>query len=430
MRYVKKIYDSVHGFIYFSDREKDLIDSSVFQRLHYLRQLGVAYLVYPGATHSRFQHSLGVMHIATQIFDQILATYEHPIDEDLAAYFRQVVRLAALCHDLGHLPFSHTAEDVVLGNDGHEKWTLALIQSSFLEPIWKKITKDFPGTHVQDDVAKIALGEKKWKLLQNFGKATTFSSWDHLLSQVVAGDFFGADRIDYLVRDARCTGVSHGLFDYQQLIAMLHVLPYGEEGRLTLGIEENGIESCESLLLSRHFMHKRVYQYPSVKAYSFHMARFLSYFCKEHKILSSVESYLSYTDNEVLTDLRKALFQPEHPRHDDALALLSKKHRYASFPIVGEIDLQDLEKIKKDFSVSSEDFVVFALEQHKKEGLSRSFPVLSRRGSIEDAENYFSISVPSSAIHWIYVSEKYPEVMKALWDKYPSERRRQVHAKT
>ena len=68
MHYFKRIYDSVHGFIYFSSLERDLIDSYAFQRLHYLHQVGVAYLVYPGATHTRFEHSLGTMHLATQIF--------------------------------------------------------------------------------------------------------------------------------------------------------------------------------------------------------------------------------------------------------------------------------------------------------------------------------------------------------------------------
>src|SRR5476651_2062324 len=92
----KKIYDSVHGFISFDEFEKELIDSLPFQRLHYIHQLGIAYLVYPGATHTRFEHSLGVMELASQIFDRIASKHEIP----QADYWRQVLRLAALCHDL------------------------------------------------------------------------------------------------------------------------------------------------------------------------------------------------------------------------------------------------------------------------------------------------------------------------------------------
>ena len=117
-----KIYDSVHGFIHFNEIESALIDTEVFQRLHYIHQLGISYMIYPGATHTRFEHSLGTMHIATQIFDQI--------SED--PYWRQIVRLAALCHDLGHLPFSHVAEEVLLGAKGHEEWTLKIIESPYL----------------------------------------------------------------------------------------------------------------------------------------------------------------------------------------------------------------------------------------------------------------------------------------------------------
>lgn len=417
MHYFKRIYDPVHGFIYFSSLERELIDSSAFQRLHYLHQMGVAYLVYPGATHTRFEHSLGVMHVATQIFDQIMRKYEEPLDSSFLAYWRQVVRFAALCHDLGHLPFSHTAESVLLQEGGHEKWTLNLIESSFLSSIWDRFQKDFPQENVIEDVIKISLGEKKFAEVR---PKQTFTSWQNVLSQLITGDFFGADRIDYLLRDSRSTGVSYGLFDYQQLIETLRILPSGhQKENLTLGIEEDGVESCEALLLARHFMHRRVYQYPSVKAYSFHMARFIKLFSQKHQMLSSLSNYLSYTDNEVLAELRSAFFNSSHPGHEDALAILAKKHRYAAFELSGPISSKDMEEWKKHVQLPETD--VFFVEEIKEPSFI-SFPVLSRSLKIVDAKSCFSISIPTYSSTWIYVSPQYRECIEELLEKHPLEK--------
>src|ERR1700722_17529447 len=124
--YTKKIYDAVHGFIRFNSIERNLIDILAFQRLHHIRQLGITFLVYPGATHTRFEHSLGTMEVATRIFDHLLEKQMKLPDVD---YWKQIVRFAALCHDLGHLPFSHDAESTLLGDMGHEQWTIRIIQS-------------------------------------------------------------------------------------------------------------------------------------------------------------------------------------------------------------------------------------------------------------------------------------------------------------
>ena len=110
----KKIYDPIHGFIRFDEFEKALIDTLPFQRLHNIHQLGISYLVYPGATHSRFEHSLGVMELSTQILKRIIETARVDLLDFIPRknsseyiYWKKVLRLAALCHDLGHLPFSH-----------------------------------------------------------------------------------------------------------------------------------------------------------------------------------------------------------------------------------------------------------------------------------------------------------------------------------
>ena len=198
--YTKKIYDAVHGFIRFNALERDLIDSIAFQRLHHIRQLGIAFLVYPGATHTRFEHSLGTMEVATRIFDHLLSKQMELTEPE---YWKQIVRLAALCHDLGHLPFSHDAESAISGKGGsramdgpdHSKRTIA----AGLE----RPSAQYPHRLISQDVARIAVGEKKWK---EMGWDAPFSSWEKILSEIITADFFGADRIDYLLRGCQMHG--------------------------------------------------------------------------------------------------------------------------------------------------------------------------------------------------------------------------------
>jgi len=296
MRYAKKVFDPLHGFIHLSESEEALLKTAPLDRLRYIHQLGLTYLVYPGATHKRFEHSLGVMHLSSLIYDGILKNI--PVKEDFD-YWRRTLRFAALVHDVGHLPFSHAAEEALLGVKGHEEWTKKIVESSYLKGIWE-------GEGMARDILKLATGE---------GIETP---WERMLCEIITGDFFGADRIDYLLRDARCTGVSYGLLDYHQLIEMIRVLP-GEE--LRLGIEENGLESCEALLLARHFMHRRVYSYHSVKAYNHHLASFM----RRRYRFDSVEAFVSLADHHVLTDLFAAKDDP------DALAILGGGER-VKFP--------------------------------------------------------------------------------------------------
>lgn len=319
----KKVYDAVHGFIRFNSLEKLVIDSEPFQRLHGIHQLGIAYLVYPGATHTRFEHSLGTMHLATQIFERLCAK-GFLVDD--ALYWEQIVRFAALCHDMGHLPFSHDAEHELLGPASHEGWTLKVIDH--LQPIWDQVSEYFPGRNIAEDIIKMAIGEKKLSL--------SFLPIERVLSQIVTGDFFGADRIDYLLRDAQCTGVSHGLFDYLQLIEMLCVAEF--QGRLEMCIEENGVESCEALLLARHFMHKRVYGYPSVKIYKYHLASFMTAFFEETHYLDNLEDYLSLTDHEIIAAFRKAAKNSQEKGHEAALCLIDRKKRFRTFSIPNDLD--------------------------------------------------------------------------------------------
>lgn len=410
----KKVFDSVHGFIPFDEYEKELIDSLPFQRLHYIHQMGCAYLVYPGATHTRFEHSLGVMAVATLMFEKICKSIRPDVFHFVPRkgsgeylYWRRVLRLAALCHDLGHLPFSHVAEKDLLPEKGHEEWTIRIMESPQLAPVWDRLRKapayheDLINRNIVEDIQKVAVGEAHWD-------RDPFTPWERIVSEIITGSFFGADRIDYLLRDAKSTGVGYGLFDYHQLIETLRVLPVPEEGSeaFELGIDENGLESCEALLLARHFMHRRVYQYSSVKAYNFHLRRFLS---EVYGNLgrASVQEYLDVSDTDVITALSKAAKDPRSAGHEDARCVIFRQHRFRAIQLPASITASQLEAFR-----AREGLKKGEMEWEFPEacsGPAMTFPVSRRHVTICRAHecSELLLKMPETAMNWVYISPKH-----------------------
>ncbi len=424
----KKIYDSVHGFIHFDDCEKLVIGSFPFQRLHYIHQLGIAYLVYPGATHTRFEHSLGVMELASRVFHNVCKTARpdvFPLVPRTGSpeyfYWRKVLRMAALCHDLGHLPFSHVAEKDLLGEEGHEAWTYKIIQSKYLAPVWENILElsglhqDFPDRNVCEDITKMAIGEKKWHEMTG----ASFTFWERVISAIITGDFFGADRIDYLLRDSKSTGVAYGLFDYQQLIEMIRILPSVENGaELALGINENGLESCEALLLARHFMHRRVYQYASVKAYNFHLRRFMKNVYPPKK-WRTVEEFLRLNDAEVITELHVAAEDPKHIGHEDAKCIIYRKDRFRALPLSFMIPEDELKSIQAKVKVPKGK-MEWEIKKASPLQDSLSFPVSRSHLMVEKAKECSELlcKVTSSSQSWVYISSDYEVAVAQALDKW------------
>jgi uncharacterized protein len=166
MKHTHELRDPIHTFISVRTEERKVIDSRPFQRLRHIHQLAMSYLVYPGATHKRFEHSLGVMDVASRIFDITTdpdniyhdSVREIIPDDQARSYWRSALRMAALCHDLGHLPFSHAAEKELLpeGYD-HERLTKELIYSPEMQEIWASMAPPLLAEHI----VKLAVGPKK-----------------------------------------------------------------------------------------------------------------------------------------------------------------------------------------------------------------------------------------------------------------------------
>ncbi len=372
------------------------------KRLQAIHQIGSASFVYGGGDHKRFDHSVGTMFVATKIFDQV-TTKENlqnipNIDQEKLSYWRKVVRAAALCHDLGHPPFSHLAEEALLGEEGHEEWSLKMIRSSYLMPIWEMAQIN------PEDVSKIAAGEKLYKKTMNI----PMSSWENLVSEMLTGDFFGADRIDYLLRDSYFTGLAYGHFDYLQLIDSLRILPFNEG--IMLGVAEDGLESCYSLLLARYFMHKRLYQNPNVKSYSYHLKKFIVHFFEGKSFLDSVDNYLKVNDFEILIEINTDVFDKTHPMHDEAMAIMDQQNRVSVFSMT-KVEYNALKEGLK----LAEGIIHFEKNPFSRAKKGLRFPVLMKNDTVVSAENVTDISIPVSFNNWVYIRpDKVNEIIKKM----------------
>ena len=325
-----EIRDPIHVFVRLDSEERRVLDSGPFQRLRHIHQLALTYLVYPGATHKRFEHSLGVMELASRVFDvvthpenvtdRIRGLLEPLVSSDKLQYWRRVLRMAALCHDVGHLPFSHAAEKDLLPNGwDHEKLTRQIISSDEMKSIWGSIT---PPLRPQD-IERLAVGPKNATDLD-------FSDWEAILAEIIVGDAFGVDRMDYLLRDSHHTGVAYGRFDHYRLIDTLRILPLSDEEESSqepvLGVEEGGIHSAEALMLARYFMYTQVYFHPVRRIYDIHLRDFLREWLDDGVFSTDVECHLRMTDNEVAVALQQAADSQANAGHSHARRILRREH--------------------------------------------------------------------------------------------------------
>jgi len=325
--------DPIHTFIRVDSKERNVINSRPYQRMRHIHQLAMTHYIYPGATHTRFEHALGVMELAGRVYDIVTnSDNQHkrireqdfvPRTDHDRAYWRRTVRMAALCHDLGHSAFSHGPEHLFPKDEAgkpwtHERMSYALIMSAGMKPLWDDM-KLAPA-----DVAKLAIGKKE---TIKFDENITFNTWEAIVSEIVVGDAFGVDRMDYLLRDSLHAGVAYGRFDHYRLIDTLRILPQSEESEEPkLGVEHGGLHSAEQMLLARYFMFTQVYLHPVRRAYDKHLVAFLEKTLPNGKFPTGLEEYQNLTDNEILTDIASQARNPSAPAHSEALRIFDRKH--------------------------------------------------------------------------------------------------------
>jgi HD superfamily phosphohydrolase len=406
-----EIRDPIHTFIKVDNREREIIDSRPFQRLRNIHQLALSYLVYPGATHRRFEHSLGVMDLAGRVFD-VVTHSENVRFESIASiipdkadlpYWRRTLRAAALCHDIGHLPFSHAAEKELLSNNrDHEDLTVALIESEYLAPIWASGPPIDP-MHVK----KIAVGQKKLRGEQ-------FTEWESILSEIVTGDALGVDRIDYLLRDSYHAGVAYGRFDHHRLIDSIRILPRstdpGGSSEPSLGIEVGGLHSAEALLLARYFMYEQVYFHPIRRIYDIHLKEFMLAHFGESKYPSDLLGHLTTTDNEIAVAMASASRNPAHAGQVAASHIIDRTHFkrvYSRDPRVDETRLDAATLIycavKERFGEANVRF-----DTYRQKSSSSDFPVLCDSGEVQSSlsQSEVLVKIPLTAVDFIFCAKE------------------------
>ena len=271
------IIDPIHDFVRVYDNELKIIDTPIFQRLRRIRQLSGAHLIYPGAQHTRFEHSLGVMHIASMA-GQALAEKGIVSSDDI-----QNLRLAGLLHDIGHGPFSHLFEEIFEEKRkiSHEDLGRDIILKTEIGDIISKNGFD------KKLITKLAFGDSKLQFM----------------NEIISG-VLSADMMDYLLRDGYFTGAEHAKIDHHRLTHSLDVY------KNKLALDKSSLVNFETMMISRYQMFKAVYFHKTVRAGEVMLLEAMDLAEGELGLSSmNLDEYLQLSDDVILA---KLLNLPEH----------------------------------------------------------------------------------------------------------------------
>jgi len=255
-----RVRDPIHDYIDLTSLEVRLVDTPIYQRLRWIRQLGPTNLVYPGANHTRHEHCMGTCHVVGRIADSI----------GLDSHDKQLASVAGLLHDLGHSPFSHLGDEVA-GLEDHVIRTTKLVSD----------------TEISDILSEEGIDSKEInEIIQGA----------HKLGPLVSGDLDG-DRLDYLVRDAHYTGVSTGV-DAGRLITTMAMVDEN------LVVHQGGLPAVEALLTARFAMYPTVYFHSFVRGAELMLARAANSAISSNKFTS--QDFTTFTDHQFLSELDRA----------------------------------------------------------------------------------------------------------------------------
>ncbi len=346
MKYYE-VRDPVYGFISFNEFEKELINHTAFQRLRRIKQLALTEMAYPSATHTRFEHSLGVMHLASKFYEKIISVDENREYLTQKLYYnevglereKQVIRLAALLHDIGHTPFSHVGEGKRLMEEKpetqkpykHEDYSSEIIKRQLKETIEENELNKQNYNISADEVAGLIEGDP------NLGPKIFWK-------QLISGQL-DADRCDYLLRDSHHAGVKYGIFDVSRLIATITIGEHPETEEPIIAVDKSGWHVAESLLLSRYYMFTQVYFHKTRRAYDYHLSRALESILQGGKFPApeKITQFVDLDDWTIAKDILKS-------DNDDCKRIQERRHIrciYETSEAPGEKEDKEFEKVKE-----------------------------------------------------------------------------------
>lgn len=258
----KYVFDEIHGYIVLDPLTRDLVDTPPLQRLRRVKQLSQAWYVFPGAVHTRFSHSLGVLRLAERVADKLISDGLLRKDE------RDLLRVSALLHDVGHTPYSHALEYVFYTSFGvnHEELSYMIITE---EPHITEVLGNYGLT--PSEVAEVVTGGHK----------------NVVFSNILSGDL-NVDRLDYLPRDALHTGVKYGLIDLERIT---QTLTLDDEGNVA--VLPKAIHAVESFYVSRLQMYRSVYYHKTITGYQLLLASIYELMMSEREVKSLLEPFTS-----------------------------------------------------------------------------------------------------------------------------------------
>ena len=329
----KVIFDNIHGYITLNQVETRILETLYYQRLRWIRQLGFSFYIFPGATHTRHAHALGVSHVMDRILKSLnLAATEDklfdPKARDQRTTFHRMMRLAAMLHDIGTFPFSHSIEMAYINH-----WRN---QAQHTKPKYVA-NHEVLGSHIilntdfEGGITRILKEEgiDPVELSQIIaGKSTNL-----LANQLMHADV-DADRMDYLIRDANHTGVKIGLFDLDFLIRALRL--HEQDGQQMLCIAEDGINVVDSFLVSRYFWYSQIIHEGTGYKFDLLAAKICEYFLENNlsysfenlmdKVSQNPYEYFTFNDSYFMAKLHEFLAgRARHPMIGELSDMLARR---------------------------------------------------------------------------------------------------------
>ncbi len=427
-KYIKPEYrfrDPIYGFIEINELEREIIDTYLFQRLRRVHQLALGKYVYPTAEHSRFTHSLGVLQMATIIFSNLYRNSkeffsEHYKSEKDIAKDLKTLRFAALLHDIGHTPFSHSTEKVMLGeNIQHEDIGKFIIEN--YEPIKSAIE--------ETDISPKAVSS----LLTGQVPADKV-----ILKNIVSGHL-DADRADYLLRDSYFCGVKYGEYDFNRFFRAFSV-DKDSNGNMRLCVNEEDIYLVEAFLLARYHYNLQVPYHRTRMGYDIVLEKYIEYLKRKGKLPNFIkiegnekiksmdfDEFCNFDDYSIFEKIKK-----DSKKNKWANMLLRQDHLYPVFDHIktekNEMEfreailrIRDIPSIKKDKNIfiKTEQIEVSKLPDETSKEKKYLGVKLSDRNEIYDILEFSNILkqlIKPMEICRIYLVQKDENVIQQIQD--------------
>lgn len=441
-----RLRDPIHGFIELTELELEIVDSAPFQRLRNIKQLATTYLVYHGAEHTRFGHSLGVMHLVDRAFCSATENYRVENGSQLfsdidAAWYRQLLRLIALVHDLGHAPFSHGSE--ALFNEGleHEDFTNKIICETEISNIIVRIGEEFCRKYGVDESYQIT-PQLLWSIYGEKNPESNPQYLTHIADFKFLKTFMDSeldcDKMDYLLRDSYYCGVNYGKYDLNRVIDSLTVYNNSSQNIKQLALQKGGVHAFEEFVIARYFMFIQVYFHKTRRYLDKLLVRCIGEILDNQQYPAEVGEYLKWNDDLVVEKISQNAAASANAMNfvkREVMSCVYETRTHAN----GNTNSSDLQVYRLLLKQLKETLPDVRIEEDEASKLAHKIPVMERYDAdsgkgIPIISNY--LNKPTSIadeslllrgliqpinIKRIYVDKKYSKQAKQLVREYLDE---------